>query len=296
MKRLLMISTLLTLFNGIWMIEPGYAHAAKPVIQALLDRGNVDFSAQTEKFNALLSAYAQQGIVTPTYKGDNLTFVANTPGSIAFVPLTGPVMKNDYCGALGTKTITSLIQQATDNPNIIGTLLYVDSPGGAALGTNEAATAIYALAKQKPVVTYVDNMMCSAAMWIGSSANYIVVNKNDFAMVGSIGTYMTLQKPAEGGPQLIEIYADASTDKNLGVREALKGNTQPLLDEVINPLNDSFLAGMKRNRYGLLNKAEVLTGKTFQAKQAVQFGLADQAGTMNDAISKINQLAKKNKA
>lgn len=112
-------------------------------------------------------------------------------------------------------------------------------------------------------------------------------------MIGSIGTYITLSGIGPNDAPTIEVYATDSTEKNIESREALNGNTKPMLDNIINPLNDSFKAGMTRNRYGLLNKEKVFTGATFQAKDALKYGLVDAIGTFDDAINYITQNAKK---
>lgn len=298
MKVLMITNILLQLLRGVWCMEASAAEAYKPLIVEVLKKGNIDFNpinSNKENRFSFLSA-SNSTLVSPRWNTSigGYDFSSAPKGSIALIPLMGAVMKEDFCGALGTKSIANLSAKAADSPNIIGSLLYVDSPGGAALGTSECSSAIYALAKTKPIVTYCENMMCSAAMWIGSSTNYTIANKNDFCMIGSIGTYIMLEGDNPTGPVIHEIYATASTDKNLDFREAKKGNYDLLLNNTINPLNDTFIAAMTRNRYGKgLNKTAVFTGKVFQAVGAKEKGLVDQVGTMNDAILKIQELSKK---
>lgn len=297
----MLTNILLQVLRGVWMMEAGAAETYAPLVKELLSKEAISFEAINAKYALSFAAHIQSfqnELVAPIEnpRTGQFEWIINNPNSIAVIPLQGAVMKQDFCGAMGTRTIMNLYAAAQANTNVIGVILYTDSPGGAALGTNEAATYIYQLSKgknAKPSVTYVENMMCSAAMWIGSSTQHIVANKNDFAMIGSIGTYITLQGKDPNGAPVIEIYATDSTQKNIEARQALEGNTKPMLDNIINPLNNSFKAGMSRNRYGKLNKDVVFTGATFQAKDALKNGLIDQIGTFEDAIAYINQNAKK---
>ena len=300
MNLLMLTNILFTLIRGVWILEPNFAESMRPLIQQFRDTRNFDMkhmaAASAEKLQSTLRL--DVALVGPTYNANTgiLGFSDKCePGSIAVIPLQGAVMKEDFCGALGTKTISSLFQQAAANPNITGSILFTDSPGGAALGTAECNLNIRSLRSVKPSVTYVDCQECSAAMWIGSGTDYTIANKNDMCMIGSIGTYMQLEDYSEsaGAPKVHTIYADASTDKNADYKEAMKGNYQPLLDNIINPLNDSFLASMRKNRHGRSMKTDkVFTGKTFNAQDALTNGLIDQVGTFADAVAKIKSLSK----
>ena len=300
MKLLMLTNILFTLVRGVWAIDPNYAESMRPLLQQFRETRQIDMkvvaSSNAEKLQAHVKMDA--ALVSPQWnqRVGGYDFTGSYPeGSIAIVPLQGAVMKQDFCGALGTQTISSYIAQIAANPNIAGTILYTDSPGGAALGTNDCATTLRSLRTKKPIVTFVDGMECSAAMWIGSATSYTIANKNDYCIIGSIGTYMQLEdwSEVEGQPKVHAIYADASSDKNADYKEAMKGNYEPLLTNMINPLNNSFLAGMRANRYGKgMNTKNVFTGKTFDAQGALDNGLIDQIGTIGDAVAKIKEITK----
>jgi signal peptide peptidase SppA len=215
--------------------------------------------------------------------------------------MSGPLQKNDqFCGPIGTSTISKWIQEAEANVNIDGIILKVDSPGGTVDGTEDLARTIRNT--KKPVVAYVDGLMASAAYWIGSSADEVIANGKT-AMIGSIGTMIKLAdiQPVleKAGIKFHEIYATKSTDKNRAFNEALKdGKYTSLIDEILDPLNEVFLSAVQKNRSGKLStKKNVLTGKVYMAEDAKKHGLIDKIGSMDDAIKSIRVLTKnKNKA
>lgn len=316
MFQLLMVSTLLLqLVRGLWLMEPTSAQAYYPVVKALLTGAKVDYSAlmpqanafqtsdapdfgkfkaqnelYTREFNCMALQMNEASAYSPNYF---YGFDKAPKNSVALIPVHGAVMKYDYCGAQGTTTLGRWIQEANNHPNIIGTILSIDSPGGSANGTEDFSRLI--LNSEKPVVAFTHGMMCSAAYWIGSACKEIIASNNT-VMVGSIGTYLTLEDwsdaLAQEGIKVHEIYADKSKDKNADVKEAFAGNYTPIKESLINPMNESFLASVKKNRYGKgLKSAEVLTGKVFMGQQAIDNGLIDRIGTLADAVKAVQKYA-----
>ncbi len=231
-------------------------------------------------------------------EGKRITTSADAQNNgIAVINLDGPVMKNDYCGAPGTQSLMQALQQANDNPAVTGIVLQIDSPGGSVDGTQQFANAIKNSAK--PVVAYINGMMASAAMWIGSAASQRIAS-SETDDIGSIGTmakwrdYKDLH--AAKGIKTHEVYATNSTDKNKIFREAEgnnpegKSNYEPLQKTYLDPVNDIFTNTIQQN----LPNADptVLSGKLYPAQEAKKKGLIDKIGTFQDAVKSAHKLGK----
>lgn len=303
-------SILLQLARGIWFMDPMHADAYFPVVKAMLSGQKVDFSGlipqqpKNESYASLsqkeYEEYRQaqfcrslnmaDGAVRPDYY---YGFKDAPKGSVSMVPVRGAIMKYDYCGSPGTRTIANWLLEADSNPNIIGHIIEMDSPGGSADGTGDLASVISNL--DKPVVTFSHGLMCSAGYWIGSSAKEIICS-NSTNLVGSIGTYMTLEDWRSAlekeGIKLHEIYATKSVNKNLEYREAISGNYDPILKNLIDPFNESFLTAVKRNRKNANLSSETLTGKTYLSSDAKNVGLIDHIGNLQFAIQRVKKLSK----
>jgi ClpP class serine protease len=90
------------------------------------------------------------------------------------------------------------------------------------------------------------------------------------------------------------VYADASTEKNIEFRQALEKNYEPLRKNIINPFNDVFLASVKKNRYGKkLNEEQTLKGQLLITEKALKYGLIDSMGSFSDAVNLVNNLSNK---
>lgn len=275
------------ILRGIWAIEPSVAQSYLPQI-ALVLNGKTAFENPDPK-------RLQAAIINPDQSltwSDSLS--KSDSGSIALIPITGPIMKEDNCGDAGTATRAEQIKQAAANPNITAIILKIDSPGGAVDGTQQLADVIKAV--QKPVVAFVDGMMASAALWIGSEADEIIASTAQ-DIVGSIGTmigFADVRGAMEAqGIKFHEVYADKSTDKNGMFKAALNDDYKPLKEELLNPLNEAFIGAVKQSRQGKFDtaKEDIFTGKTYMAIDAIKHGLVDSIGNLDYAIARANEIA-----
>ena len=101
---------------------------------------------------------------------------------IAVIPITGTLWRYSY------SRIRREVTAARDNYGGKATCLRVLSPGGLLRGCKELGDFVYDVNKVKPIYTYADGLMCSAAYWIGSGGKMIAAPVT--ADVGSIGVRM----------------------------------------------------------------------------------------------------------
>lgn len=260
--------------NQPWLIEPGQAaHWANYALQIL----------------------APGAIANPISKWANEESLPFTRNGVYVLPVNGPLMKNEYCGSPGTANMIESLKVANADPNIEAIVLQMDSPGGSVDGTKVFADAVKN--SKKPVVAFIDGMMASAAMWIGSGAKERIASTNN-DMVGSIGTMVQWADFSESfkqkGIAVHEAYATESTDKNKLLKEASNsGNYTELITTILDPINNEFLSNIKSNLSGKINlaKENVLTGKIYMAKDAIKHGLVDKIGTLDSAIKSAKNLA-----
>lgn len=214
-------------------------------------------------------------------------------GSVAITTVSGVMMPDstydwDYGYTPGTRQLAVQLQQADAHPHICAHVVNLATPGGSTLGLEHFAGVLLNL--QKPVVGFVE-MMCSAGLWFGSGADIIVIARTGIA--GSIGTKwdgMDFSGFYERiGMKPVTVLATDSKDKTAMFDEALKGKPGLLRSQLLDPLNNEFLATVKANRPDAT--ADTLTGKLFVGQAAVDNGLADSLGSLQDAIQLAFDLA-----
>lgn len=203
--------------------------------------------------------------------------------STAIVPITGPIFRyanlfTEISGATSLEVLARDFQQAVDNPQVEKIVLAIDSPGGQANGIAELAQLIHGA--PKPVVAYVDGMAASAAYWLASAADQIIVSKT--AMVGSIGAVSTIDTRQADGR--IELVSSQSPKKrpNLAT-DAGRAQLQAHLDHLAQVFIDDVAA------YRHTTSERVATdfgqGDLLMGATAVAAGMADAVSTLETLLA-----------
>ena len=276
-------SILRSITSQLWAIDPSYVESITPFLVSLLNNEQVVLAAKPEPFLSMAGSNQAPQAASSAAQAE--------PGSIAIVRISGPMMKNDQpCGPAGTATIGQTLQQLAANPNVDGIILKIDSPGGTVDGTEDLARIVGSI--KKPTMAFVDGMAASAAMWVASAAQEVMLN-GQTAMVGSIGTISSFadMKPAleKAGVKFHKIKASRSVDKNTDFDNALNGLYDGYIKNTLDPINAVFTSAIEKNRAGKidLGKEDVLTGKTYIGKAAIKAGLADSIGSLDMAIASL---------
>ena len=286
MKSLNIYSKIL---RNAWFIEKSEAEAYLPAVMQLVSGQQVQMYDDDDSKD--YTPYALSPFDVKRYNN-----YADAPdGSVAIISVEDVLMKDDYCGVPGTKSLTQRLEEALAQDNIIGAVLVFDTPGGSTIGPESFARAI--VDSEKPVVGFVEGRAASAGYWIASACDEIIISGSTSG-VGSIGTYATIKDYTkyyeEMGIKVWEIYATESTDKNKGVR-ALIENSDPsiLRQNDLDPLNKAFtqFVNDQRDHRIDLSKENVLTGKMYRGQEAIDSGLADSMGTLVDALQRVEDLS-----
>lgn len=266
------------ILSGAWMISPAVAAVEQQLLQGLLSGLNFERGDEPESTRPYqVSAGSQSS--------------TGSEKMVSIISMRGTILKHDAeCGPVGTRTLASRLSMADADPNVSAHVLICESGGGMAAAVPELTEVISNL--KKPIVAWVDGMACSAAMYIISYCSEIIASReND--MIGCIGTMIQFQGfpkfgTGESGLITARIYASGSNEKNRDYEEALEGKFELVRSELLDPINDKFVADIKANRPNC--KPEHLSGKTFFASQVVGT-LIDSIGSLESAITRAVELA-----
>jgi ClpP class serine protease len=189
--------------------------------------------------------------------------------------------------------MANVIRILADNEKVKSIVLNIDSPGGSVDGTVDVGAAVEYAKSKKNVIAYVDGLCASASYRIAVNANSIIAKQG--SIIGSIGTMYQLVDDTEAqqkrGYKLITINADASSEKNLAVDLAKNGDASVLKKELLNPINNLFLADVRKARPQVNESA--LKGSTYISSKAKSLGLIDEEALLPDIIaSELNKSKK----
>lgn len=287
------------ILKSVWAIDPDSALSYAPLLSNLIGTGmKLEFEFKGQEFKPFAINAGIRNEIDPNkddYEGQWLKKLEQLPaGSIAVIPITGPLMKEDqYCGPVGMATIGDVIRAADQSVNINSIILRIDSPGGTVDGTVTLSNIV--ANTQKPIIAFVDGLMASAALWIGSAADEVIAstNKDVIGSVGVICSFADLQPAYEKlGVKFHTIVAEQSKDKNRVWEDLRQGQYEEYRKEVLNPFAADFIAAIKQNRPGV--KDDQLTGKVYFAENLVGT-LVDSIGNFDYAVQRASELAAQHK-
>ena len=217
-------------------------------------------------------------------------------GDTAVIPLHGIVLKKTMgmqgmSGIVTTLKVKESLQLALDNDKVSNIVLDMDSPGGTVDGTMEVANMVYEARKEKHIIAYTGSMAASAMYWIGSAAHEVIVSES--ADVGSIGVYMMhIDQSGYDEKQGVKVsYIQAGKYKTVGnPHSPLDDFSSKELQSHVDYIYTLFTKDVARNRG--VSHAKVLEGmaegRIFIGQQAVDAGLADSIGTLDNLIEGSN--------
>ena len=270
------------IMGDLWLITHNAANSYLPFIMAALD-GNIK---QMETFRGEVTQLRPLAI---DQEGNRSKIEEARPGSTALIEIYGALTKYDGWCSYGMETIGEWIKQADRDSNINEIVLIVDSPGGQASGTEEFSNLI--ASAQKPTVAWVNGQACSAANFAIAPCDHIMLSSRS-SMMGSIGTQFSVMDFTEAlkarGYKRHDIRATKSTDKNQEYFDILKGDYESMIKNYLDPLNEVFITTIEKYRNV---GQEATTGKTYFGQAAIDAGLADSIGTLDDAIAKAKELS-----
>lgn len=189
------------------------------------------------------------------------------PGASGAVHVEGCLYPYDYACI-----IHELMRAASERVPVV--VMHVDSPGGYVGGIYEVRRAIAAAQRAGVyVVAYVSGMCASAALWVASAADEVVVSPT--AQVGSVGVVVTLYRC--GDDECVEVVSTQTPAKRLDIDdEAALAQVQARVDA----LAAGMLADISRDR-GVTVEA-LGAGAVYGAAEAVTRGVVDRIATDAD--------------
>ena len=221
-------------------------------------------------------------------------------GKVVTVPLHGYIShKATIWSALGFETSSETFGQWVEglagNPDVGAIVIDVDSPGGTALGLSGVADKIRSMRGKKPIVAVVNDLMASAAYFIGSAADEIVADPD--ALTGSIGTISVHMDWSE----FLEKEGIKPTIIKAGKFKAEGNPYEPLDDdakaawqEMIDEFYESFVSAVAKNRNITAAKVKESfgQGRVFKAEKAKSVGMIDRIATLDAVINDLQPRSK----
>lgn len=229
--------------------------------------------------------------------GRNTQKRANS-GATAVIPLKGVLMPQVSFIAMLFGLGSSLTQfredlrAASADPEVGTIVLDVDSPGGIVDLIPEVAADIREARKAKPVVAVSNTMAASAAYWLASQADEIVLTPS--GSIGSIGVYQlhfdeSRFYDAEGVTPTVIKAGKYKIEGNPW--EPLSDEARNAIQGVVNDYYSMFTKDVAKGRGDTVSNVRegYGEGRVLTSKHAVEAGLADRVDTLEATVARASR-------
>lgn len=215
------------------------------------------------------------------------TYNTDIKDRIAVVFARGPIMYGEGTeNMIAQGVFVETLQELADDDWIKAVVLRLESPGGNALTSDLLWRAIENLKSKKPIFVSMGNVAASGGYYIAAGADQIYADP--LSITGSIGVFASLPN-IHGMTKKLGINAQTvETHQNaLGysffqpISETFKQRTIKSIENTYNTFKKRVIDGRG------LTSAEVESiaqGRVWSGKQALNVGLVDHLGGLQDAI------------
>lgn len=215
---------------------------------------------------------------------------------IAVIPLRGTITPRGslfsliFGGGGGLQLFREQFRMAVADGNVSAIVLDIDSPGGLIDLVPEATAEVLSARGVKPITAVANTTTASAAYWIASAADTVVATPS--AQVGSIGVF-TIHEDFSRAEQAMGIkttIVSAGQFKTEGnPYEPLSKAAQAALQDEVDELYGMFTGQVAEGRG--VSQAAVQAGygrgRCLLADQAMQVGMIDQIGTIEQTVARM---------
>lgn len=216
----------------------------------------------------------------------------NREGNIAVLNAAGIITGGDDYSGISSEKYREYIQDLAEDEDIKAVVLRVNSPGGSANASDEILYELQQLGAKKPLVVSFGDYAASGGYYISMAARRIFTEPN--TVTGSIGVFGTApffkDIANKNGIRAYQVNTNANAQYYSPVNGFSPGGISMMTRSVENTYRTFVSRVMQKRKMTFAQVDSLGGGHVWSGTRAVQNGLADQIGTLQDAISHAAKL------
>jgi protease-4 len=223
-----------------------------------------------------LDKYAQ-AVIKPNVKAKD---------KIAIIYANGQIVDNG--DGISPDKYSSIISDVRKDSTIKAVLLRVDSPGGSAVAAELIRKELELLRKEKPVVVSYGNYAASGGYWISAECDKIFTNET--TLTGSIGVFSmfpNIEKiiKEKARINIVNIKSNDHADM-MTMTKPLDKEEKAHMQKDVELIYDTFLSIVANGRDMTTQDVDkIAQGRVWSGTDAITVNLADEIGSVNDALN-----------
>ena len=215
--------------------------------------------------------------------------------TVAVIPMSGTILMGDQPrGFIGSNTATRLLRDAREDPAVVAVVLRIDSGGGSAFASELIRQEVGRVQEDgKPVVVSMGGTAASGGYWIAATADEIWAAPT--TLTGSIGIFAMVPTFEDTLAQVGVTRDGVGTgplvgalDPFGGVGDAMGRVLQASVDDGYRRFVDLVAQGRGLSPSDV---EAIAQGRVWLGEQALDHGLVDHLGHLDDAIASAAEAA-----
>lgn len=263
-------------------------------LRANLVDGLIYEDTYNKYFEEDLKSKDVQFVSIKDYLTANTTIETEEP-NIAVIYAQGDIIygegNKDFIGQL---SMVKAIDDAAADENIKGIVLRINSPGGSALASDLIWRAVFNAKSKKPVVVSMGDVAASGGYYIACLADRIFAEPT--TITGSIGVFGILPNATQFSNYIGVQSETVSTHQNgahYSVLQPISPQFKSATQQGIENIYDMFVKKVADGRHMAKDQVEfVAQGRVWTGEMALEVGLVDEIGGLQQAIDYLAKKAK----
>jgi protease-4 len=230
---------------------------------------------------------------------DGRPCAARTP-KVAIVDVDGLLLNVNFTGpyAAGENPVDLFrekLDAAAADPCVCAVVLRINSPGGAVTATDVMWREVLSFRERthRPVVACLMDLGCGGAYYLATASDLIVAHPT--TVTGGIGVLLNLYNLSD----FMNVFSIKSQTVKAGpnidagtMTEALTPAAKQILQAMATEFQQRFQAVVRQQRPRVdAADGRTFDGRVFTAGQALENGLIDRVGYLDDALNAARELA-----
>ena len=226
--------------------------------------------------------------------------------AIVVLYIDGPIMSGENGEALfggnivGSRTIRMILARAAEDDDVKAVVVRIDSPGGSATASDIIHHAIRKCAEKKPVIVSMGSVAASGGYYIACGAKHIIAQPTTITgSIGVVGGKLTFGGLLDKIGITTYGYQRGKNAQMFTTTRTFTADERVKITKIMQDVYEKFKKRVtnSRNPEGEIPKLKgsieyLAQGKIYTGEQALEGGLVDQLGGLQDAIELAAQQAK----
>ncbi len=240
---------------------------------------------------SMLEAPTRGTVILPQQYRDG-----SSSNRVAVIPVEGIINQSQ------ATFVRAAVEHILDDRSIKAVVLRVDSPGGGVTASDQIWYQIGRLKKaNRPVVASFGGIAASGGYYVACDADEVVAEETTITgSIGVIAQVLTMEGlMSKVGVEPVTLVASGSPEKDVAndIFRSWNEKDREKIMTMLDAAYDTFLSRVEQGRANAVKERgtesvrALANGSIYTARQAVESGLVDTIGYLDDAIAASERLA-----